>query len=98
MPNAAREAPNTSSGKEYTLALCADTAKKLRAIPAVVQPGVCAAGIAAVRRESAAAVTHTRNRAADVARPRSIKRSESQPPAKPPSSAKTGGIHAYPAA
>src|ERR1700679_694890 len=93
-PKAARAPPNTSSGNEYTLALCAETAKKLRAIPAVVQPGACAAGMQAVNRDKMAAATQTRKRATAAIEPRWVNRSDNQPPAKPPSSAKMGGIHA----
>ena len=41
------------------------------------------------------AARQTRKRAAGAGSPRAMERSESQPPAKPPTAANTGGIHTY---
>src|SRR5690348_764661 len=96
--NAARAPPNASRGMLYIFTLKADTAKMLREMPAEAHAGVGASGIIAVAIEIAPAARHTRNRAFSAATPRSIRYSESHPPAAPPAAAKTGGIHAYQAA
>src|SRR5215472_8470856 len=96
--NAARAPPNASSGIVYMLTLNADTAKMLSEIIPDAQAAEGASGTAAVASEITAAATQTRNRAGSAARPRSMNRSESHPPAAPPAAANTGGIQAYHAA
>src|SRR5947207_15981167 len=80
------------------LTLNAATAKMLSEIPADAQPGEPAAGIAAVASASTPAARQTRKRAAGAGMPRLTNRSDSHPPANPPTAANTGGIHAYHAA
>jgi hypothetical protein len=82
----------------YIFTLKAATAKMLSEIPAAAQAAVGAAGMAAVTSESRLASRHTRKRPRGGGAPRRMKRSESQPPANPPSMATSGGIQAYQAA
>src|SRR5215467_10502631 len=80
------------------LTLKADTAKMLREIPAEAQAAVGASETRAVVSASTEAAMHTRIRALAGAKPRATNRNESPPPARPPTTANTGGIHAYQAA
>src|SRR5579871_5875626 len=96
--NAARGPPKVSRGREYMLTLKAAIAKKLSDMPHAASAASGAAGMAAVAREITAATRQTRRRAGAGPTPRPIHRSESQPPAKPPAAARTGGIQANHAA
>src|SRR4029077_17419755 len=95
---AARWPPKASSGMVYIFTLNADTAKTLREITAEAHAAVGVSGTRVVANENTEASRHTRKRAPSGATPRPTKRKESQPPARPPVAAKTGGIHAYHAA
>src|ERR1041385_7018834 len=94
IPNAARSGPNRSMGSAYRLPEIHTSTKKLALTANAARVRVGTSGISAVSVSSAAAIQHTRNRAAIGFIPPRIRRNATHPPKNPPSPANNGGIHA----